>query len=277
VNADGHCVTVIIPTVGRPTIELCQAALAKQTRPPDHVIVSKDYERKGVAWARNQGIRRAKGDLIAFADDDGVPPPDWLERLIRALDKHNAAAAGGTFAETDPLLHEIRQTRGFPADERVDTNSWVGNTGNILFRREWLEACEQRYGHVFDEEMDHGEDFELILRLRSLGATFVFVPAAVQHLRRVTPWQFCRHQFGRGIGIALLHKSQRKFGPEVLRQESLIWGANRSGPAKWLVALWYKLLGPFNAGDFSTKRRFMVYWLGEKFQGAGFLWGMVRP
>jgi len=97
---DRHIVSVIIPTLGRDTLALCQDALAKQTRQPDEVIVVLDRERRGIAWGRNEGIARAKGDLIAFADDDGIPPPDWLERLVGALDRHDAAAAGGTFQET---------------------------------------------------------------------------------------------------------------------------------------------------------------------------------
>ena len=94
-SADPHKVSVVIPTLGRDTLALCEAALAKQTRPPDEVVVVIDRDRRGVAWGRNEGIARATGDLIAFADDDGIPPPDWLERLIAAIDRHDAAVAGG--------------------------------------------------------------------------------------------------------------------------------------------------------------------------------------
>ncbi|MDP9132746.1 MAG: glycosyltransferase family 2 protein, partial [Nitrospirota bacterium] len=79
-STDRHRVSVVIPSLGRDTLALCRAALTKQTRQPDEVIVAIDQHRRGVAWARNEGIARATGDLIAFADDDGIPPPDWLER-----------------------------------------------------------------------------------------------------------------------------------------------------------------------------------------------------
>lgn len=58
--------------------------------------------------------------MIAFTDDDCIPPRDWLERLIGAIDRHDAAAAGGTFDETDPLLRAKHRRRGFPETERVD-------------------------------------------------------------------------------------------------------------------------------------------------------------
>ena len=84
-GGDGHVVSVVIPSMGRPTIELCEAALRSQTRPPDEIIIVRDEEWKGIGRARNAGIARSKGDLIALTDDDTVPPPDWLERLVRAF------------------------------------------------------------------------------------------------------------------------------------------------------------------------------------------------
>ncbi|MBA3753582.1 MAG: glycosyltransferase family 2 protein [Nitrospira sp.] len=121
---DHHIVSVVIPTLGRETLALCQEALAKQTRQPDEVVVVIDQHRRGVAWARNEGIARATGDLIAFADDDGIPPPDWLGRLVAALDRHQATAAGGTFQETDPLLDAIRHRHPLPDTEQIDRGGW---------------------------------------------------------------------------------------------------------------------------------------------------------
>jgi glycosyltransferase involved in cell wall biosynthesis len=99
---DGHIVSVIIPTIGRESIARTREALEQQTRRPDEMIEVVDNDRRGTSWARNEGIRRAKGDLIAFTDDDCVPPADWIERLINAIDAHGAAGAGGTYEETDP-------------------------------------------------------------------------------------------------------------------------------------------------------------------------------
>jgi glycosyltransferase involved in cell wall biosynthesis len=103
-TGDGHVVSVVIPTLGRQTIEGTRRALQGQTRPPDEVVEVLDVERRGSSWARNEGFRQSRGDLVALTDDDAVPPPDWIERLVGAIDRHDAAAAGGRFLETDDLL-----------------------------------------------------------------------------------------------------------------------------------------------------------------------------
>jgi len=274
---DRHIVSVIIPTLGRDTLALCQDALAKQTRQPDEVIVVLDRERRGIAWGRNEGIARAKGDLIAFADDDGIPPPDWLERLVGALDRHDAAAAGGTFQETDPLLDAIRRRTVLPTVEQIDQGGLVGNSGNIIFVRDWLIACAQQDGYVFNPLFTRaGEDWELIWRLRKRGAKMVFVPNPVTHLRRATALQHFRHSFHRGVGIAVLFRAMQADPSGIVPQDSLLWGeAGKKADPRWLRAVWEKLVGPFAWGQFHSTRHFCLFWLGEKCQAAGFLWEML--
>ena len=94
---DRHKISVIVPTVGRDSLALCRTALERQTRPPDEIVIVVDEFRRGVVWARNEGIARSSGDVIAFADDDVIPPADWLERLVGALDvykRQDRSAAG---------------------------------------------------------------------------------------------------------------------------------------------------------------------------------------
>lgn len=276
--ADQHKISVVIPTLGRQTLTLCQAALAKQTRPPDEVLVILDRDRRGAAWARNEGIRQATGDLIALADDDGIPPPDWLERLVAALDRHAAAVAGGTFQETDPLLDAIRRRNPSPTVEQIDPGGLVGNTGNILFRRDCLLECEREDGYVFNPLFTGaGEDWELIGRLRKRGVKMVYVPNPVMHLRRATGLQHLRHSFHRGAAIATLFRLLRADPSEVVPQDSLLWGeGGKKTKPRWLKAIWLKLLGPFEWHKFPRTRHFCLFWLGEKFQAAGFFWEMCR-
>jgi glycosyltransferase involved in cell wall biosynthesis len=272
---DCHRVSVIIPTVQRASIELTKASLHQQTRPADELIIVVDEERRGAAWARNEGVRRSTGDLIAYTDDDCIPPHDWIEQLVRAIDEHDAAGAGGTFQETDLFRDEIRQLLIKKAAGRQD----AGNTGNIIYKREWLELCEREDGHIFNTSSwaPSGEDWELVWRLSRRGARIVFVDNPVTHMRKDSSMGYLRHQFGRGVSIAFLFHAQRSSPGAKPVQNSLLWGqTDGARGARWLTAIWQKAVGPFEMRHFTLKKFFWLYWLGSKAEGLGFLWGMVK-
>lgn len=101
-------ISVIIPTYRRPKeLERCLKALKEQTRQADEILVvvrDSDEETKifleniksnyhglrsiivnvpGQVAALNAGLESAKGDIIAFTDDDAVPYLNWLELIKR--------------------------------------------------------------------------------------------------------------------------------------------------------------------------------------------------
>jgi glycosyltransferase involved in cell wall biosynthesis len=273
---DSHRISVVIPTLGRVSSAACTAALQRQTRPPDEVIVIEDIERRGAAWARNEGIRRSGGDLIAFIDDDCVPPSTWLAELTQAIDDWDAAGVGGTYDESDPFYAALRARRGFPCETRLDDQGWVGAGGNLMYRRAWLERCRARDGHVFNEQFRISQDWELAWRLRRYGARLVFVGTRVKHLRCARPWAYLRQQFWRGRGIALLFIAQRQANGELLVHKSLLWGQRgRATGARWARAFWHKVVGPFDFSGLTSLAHAALFWLGEKFQGAGFVWQLL--
>jgi len=49
----------------------------------------------GLSESRNKGTKEAKGDIIAFFDDDAVADEDWLKELGRMYKEYDAIAAGG--------------------------------------------------------------------------------------------------------------------------------------------------------------------------------------
>jgi GT2 family glycosyltransferase len=163
-------VTVVIPSHGRPQrLRDCLEALAAQTlqEPWDLVVIddgspeplSPDglgidshpgwrlirQANAGPAAARNRGVREARGEFIAFTDDDCRPEPAWLEALMRAVRERPGALVGGTtinglpeelFASTSQLIVDL-------VYEHFNTepdNAYFLTSNNILCPRERFVA-----------------------------------------------------------------------------------------------------------------------------------------
>lgn len=59
--------------------------------------------RQGKSHGLNTGITLARGKIIAFTDDDGMPAPEWLERIGQHFEAHpEIACVGGRVELYDP-------------------------------------------------------------------------------------------------------------------------------------------------------------------------------
>lgn len=86
----------------------------------DHVKTATCAE-QNIARARNTGLSLAAGELVAFIDDDAIPEPSWLARLVRPFRNDAVAAATGF----------VRGRNGISYQWRAETISLTGLTKSI--------------------------------------------------------------------------------------------------------------------------------------------------
>jgi len=123
---------------------------------------------RGAPAARNTGIQRAKGEYIAFLDDDDEWLPHKLERQLDALFQLHRKA-GVAYCKYKKLYPNAKARIGGErfGQRRLLHHNFI-TTSSLLVRRECLDADR------FDESLPRGQDWELCLRL-SQRYEFVFV------------------------------------------------------------------------------------------------------
>jgi GT2 family glycosyltransferase len=198
-------VSVVVPTRGRPeALARCVAALEAQTVPVE-VVVVEDVEGRGPAWARNEGVRRARGEVVCFTDDDCEPEAGWVEALTAPILAGEAEVATGPVAmregatASDRAWEAIVNYLQVRARAPGTASPGFAVTANLAARRSLLERIpfDESFPAAAGEDRDWGE------RAARGGAAPVFVPAAaVTHRSGMGVGDFLRQQYRYGRGAA---------------------------------------------------------------------------
>ena len=140
----------------------------------------------GVADARNFGVKAARGEWIAFFDDDQIAEPQWLSELHRIAQEKNAKCVGGSLSlllpdnltlELGPKSRSVLGERSLGSEIRkYDYDSGPG-TGNVFFHKKLFEQV-----NGFDTSMREGaEDTDFFARIQAAGHDIWYAPNAHAH------------------------------------------------------------------------------------------------
>jgi glucosyl-dolichyl phosphate glucuronosyltransferase len=239
---------------------------------------------RGASGGRNTGALHARGDLVAFVDDDEVAEPDWVANLVRAYRAAPfAVGLGGAVEARWPggtprwFPEEFSWTVGGTTPRAADAdvrNVWGGN---MVVRRElFLEVGGFAHGFGKVGHTSQPEDTELCLRMNAhvgTGAQWRFVPdAVVWHEvppERSTLGFFLRRNWSEGAGKRVM-SSLSAAGREVLDEEAdFVRAVLTRGLLRHVLAA--------ARGDLGGLARAAVTVLGVGAAGLGYLAAAARP
>src|SRR5688572_11748429 len=157
--------------------------------------------RKNIALVRNRALEHARGDFIAFIDDDEFPADDWLAQLFATCESSSASGVLGPvrphFDRPPPdwLLKGRFCER--PEHKTGTVMEWIQcRTGNVLFRRSILEDAVPPFREEFGTG---GEDQDFFRRMGEKGFIFVWCNEAIAY-ETVPPGRWTRsYMFKRAL------------------------------------------------------------------------------
>ncbi len=173
-------------------------------------------ERPGANVARNRAIREARGEIVAFCDDDAAPDAGWLRNLVANFDASRTLCVTGLTLPLEletPAQEWFERTNSFSRGYRrvvfdgLECDPFfvarVGASVNMAVRRSLPGVIG-----AFDESLGpgtptrSGDDHDMFTRILAAGYRIVYEPRALSWHRHRREWsELTAAGFGYGVGV----------------------------------------------------------------------------
>lgn len=135
------------------------------------------HENHGACYARNVGVEKAKGDIIAFHDSDDVWHSDKLEKQLNCLSSVGADVVFCKMNAIDPDTHQKKiASCQFNKGFLLKNNDVLGiSTQTIIGKANVFKEI------TFDPEVPRLQDFDLLMRIHEKYSIYCFDEALVDY------------------------------------------------------------------------------------------------
>ena len=213
-------------------------------------------ERNGqLSHARNTGVQLARGEYIAFLDDDDRWLPDKLERQLNAVQGYDACLCGFEDMETgEATIHPVREV----TPEMLLYRHKFGGPSGLLCKRSIL------LDEIFDVDLPLGSDWDMYIRL-ARRRPMAYVPEPLFLRRTSDPLSMTNRKKTADLYDTLIYarpvmKHRNWLGERVFRRnlarsimvnikvrprkwKILLAATTRAGVGPTLWYVWYKIIG----------------------------------
>lgn len=193
---------------------------------PD-VILLRNPDRTAAA-GRNIGIKKAKGDVVAFTDGDCIVDKNWLKNIKNYFEENKIDGLGGKVLNAEPENHYEEYwgnlawnlIMNFPdtsyeVQEKKLNDAFV--TANCAYKKELLYRLKG-FSKFF---ANNAEDVDLCWRAIDKGAKLIYVPDVVIYAHNVTTLKgIAKKSFRNGVSSSKLQKiygGKINFDPNIYR------------------------------------------------------------
>lgn len=171
------------------TVKTIESVLAELEHYTNNIDIVKIFRKEngGASAARNDGIKAAKGEVIALLDGDDFFYKDKFAKSIAILEEF--PLVGMVYSDFEKWdLQEGKTVREFkPAyDPRILAQTCIANTNSLFLR----SVFSDQMAGLFNEELRGGEDYDMWIRI-SRHRLLYHIPEAL----------FCYRMHGDNITI----------------------------------------------------------------------------
>jgi glycosyltransferase involved in cell wall biosynthesis len=175
---------------------------------------------------RNEGIKKAAGDIILVSDAGCILDKDWVKNIIKPFrDKKISVSSGYYFSVCKNVFQKCLATYTCVMPDKINADNFLPSSRSVAFRKSAFEKIEG-----YPQELNTCEDLVFAKRLKNAGFKFKFVKDAfvywpqrknlkeafkqffnyakgdgeAHYVRAQTPFLFARYLLGVVLAIGFL-------------------------------------------------------------------------